>query len=82
MGGEDRQSGHILTFSDSFTDGQYVGDYVGDSDGNIEHVTVRICHFKSLGESVGNLNGEPVTSLYRQFQITRFESVGDSVGKK
>ena len=22
------------------------------------HVTVRICHFKSLGESVGNLNGE------------------------
>jgi len=28
------------------------------------HVTVRICHFKSLGESVGNLNGEPVTSLY------------------
>jgi len=28
------------------------------------HITVRICHFKSLGESVGNLNGEPVTSLY------------------
>jgi len=29
-----------------------------------KHVIVRICHFKSLGESVGNLNGEPVTSLY------------------
>jgi len=28
------------------------------------HVTVRICHFKSLGESVGNLNDEPVASLY------------------
>jgi hypothetical protein len=28
------------------------------------HVTVRICHFKSLSESVGNLNGEPVASLY------------------
>jgi hypothetical protein len=29
-----------------------------------QHITVWICHFKSLRESVGNLNGEPVTSLY------------------
>ena len=37
------------------------------------HVTVRICHFKSLGESVGNLNGEPVTSLYElSFLIRRW----------
>jgi len=42
-----------------------------------KHVIVRICHFKSLGESVGNLNGEPVTSLYglsfwvRRKKITR-----------
>jgi hypothetical protein len=28
------------------------------------HVTVRICHFESLGDSIGILNGEPVTSLY------------------
>jgi hypothetical protein len=28
------------------------------------HVTVRICYFESLSDSVGNLNGEPVTSLY------------------
>jgi len=36
------------------------------------HVTVRICHFKSLGESVGNLNGEPVTSLYGHCTGNRF----------
>ena len=35
-GGEGRQSCHMLTFSDSFTDGNSVGDYVGDSDGNID----------------------------------------------
>jgi len=29
------------------------------------HVTVWICHFESLGDSVGILNGEPVRSLYR-----------------
>ena len=36
------------------------------------HVTVRICHFKSLGESIGNLNGEPVTSLYGHCTGSRF----------
>jgi hypothetical protein len=36
------------------------------------HVTVRICHFKSLGESVENLNGEPVTSLYGHCTGSRF----------
>jgi hypothetical protein len=36
------------------------------------HVTVRICHFKSLDESVGNLNGEPVTSLYGHCTGSRF----------
>jgi len=36
------------------------------------HVTVRICHFKSLGESVGNLNGEPITSLYGHCTGSRF----------
>ena len=36
------------------------------------HVTVRICHFKSFGESVGNLNGEPVTSLYGHCTGSRF----------
>jgi len=36
------------------------------------HVTVRICHFKSLGESVKNLNGEPVTSLYGHCTGNRF----------
>jgi len=40
------------------------------------YVTVRICHFKSLGESVDNLNGEPVTSLYGHCTGSRFESVG------
>jgi len=33
-GGEGRQSCHILTFSDGFTDGNSVYDYVSDSDGN------------------------------------------------
>jgi len=28
------------------------------------HITIRICHFESLSDSVGILNGEPVTSLY------------------
>jgi len=46
------------------------------------HVTVRIYHFKSLGESIGNLNGEPVTSLYGHYTGCRFESVGDSVENK
>jgi len=36
------------------------------------HVTVRICHFKSLGEFVGNLNGEPVASLYGHCTGSRF----------
>jgi hypothetical protein len=36
------------------------------------HVTVRICHFKSLGESVGNLNGELVASLYGHCTGSRF----------
>jgi len=46
------------------------------------HVTIRICHFKSLGESVGKLNGEPITSLYGHCTGNLFESVGDAVGKK
>jgi len=33
-GGEGRQSCHILTFSDGFTDRNSVCDYVGDSDGH------------------------------------------------
>jgi hypothetical protein len=40
------------------------------------HVTVRIYHFKSLGESVGNVNGEPVTSLYGHCTSSHFESIG------
>jgi len=70
-GWEGRQSCHILTFSDGFTDGHSVGYYADDSDGN-RHVTVRICHFKSLGESVENFNGEPVTSLYGHCTGSRF----------
>jgi hypothetical protein len=34
--GDGRQRGHILTFSDGFTDRKAVGDAVGDSDGNID----------------------------------------------
>jgi len=34
-GGQGRQRGHILTFSDGFTDGNVVGDAVGDSDEKI-----------------------------------------------
>jgi len=34
-GGEGRQSGHILTFTNSFTDGNSVGETVDDSDGKI-----------------------------------------------
>jgi len=34
-GGQGRQRGHILTFSDGFTDENSVGDAVGDSDGKI-----------------------------------------------
>jgi hypothetical protein len=62
-GGEGQQSLHILTFFDGFTDGNSVGEYVGDSDKK------STCHhsdlpFQTLSDSVGNLNGEPVTSLY------------------
>jgi hypothetical protein len=35
-GGEGRQSGHILTFPDGFTDGHSVGETVDDSDGTID----------------------------------------------
>ena len=35
-GGQDRQRGHILTFSDGFPDGQSVGDSAGYSDGKID----------------------------------------------
>jgi hypothetical protein len=35
-GGVGRQSCHILTFSDGFTDGNSVGETVGDSDENID----------------------------------------------
>jgi hypothetical protein len=35
-GGEGRQSGHILTFPDSFTDGHSVSETVDDSDGTID----------------------------------------------
>jgi hypothetical protein len=34
--GDGRQRGHILTFSDGFTDRKAVGDAVGDSDENID----------------------------------------------
>jgi hypothetical protein len=35
-GGEGRQRGHILTFSDGFTDEKSIGDSVGYSDGKID----------------------------------------------
>jgi len=38
------------------------------------HVTARICHFKSIGDSVGNINGGHCTGY-------RFEFVGASVWK-
>ena len=63
-GGEGRQRGHILTFSNGFTDGiirRWVRRLFWQK---TRHVTVRICHFKSLDDSVGILNGERVTSLY------------------
>jgi len=34
-GGEGRWSGHILTFTDGFTDGYFVDETVDDSDGII-----------------------------------------------
>ena len=41
---------------------------------NNRHVTVQICHFKSVGDSVGNINGGRCTSCL-------FESIGDPVWK-
>jgi hypothetical protein len=41
---------------------------------NNRHVTARICHFKFIGDSVGNINGGRCTGCL-------FESVGDSVEK-
>ena len=41
---------------------------------NNRHVTARICHFKSVSDSVGNINGGHCTGCL-------FESVGDSVWK-
>ena len=63
-GGEGRQIGHILTFSDGFTYGlfrRWVRRLFWRKNW---HVTVQICHFKSLGNSIGILNGEPVRSPY------------------
>jgi hypothetical protein len=40
-GGEGRQSGHILTFPDSFTDGHSIGETVGGSDGTIDTSSYR-----------------------------------------
>jgi len=63
-GGEGRQRGHILTFSDGFTYGlfrRWVRRLFWRKNW---HVTVQICHFKSLGNSIGILNGEPVRSPY------------------
>jgi len=34
-GGDGRQSGHILTFSNGFTDGHSIGETIDDSDGTI-----------------------------------------------
>ena len=41
---------------------------------NNRHVTARICHFKSVGDSIGNINGGRCTGCL-------FESVGVSVWK-
>ena len=41
---------------------------------NNQHVTARICHFKSVGDFVGNINDGRCTGCL-------FESVGDSVRK-
>jgi hypothetical protein len=41
---------------------------------NNQHVTTRICHFKSVGDSVGNINGDRCTGCL-------FESISDFVWK-
>jgi hypothetical protein len=64
-GEEGRERGHTLTFSDGFTDGiirRCVRRLFWRKNW---HVTVRICYFESLGNSVSILNGESVTSPYR-----------------
>jgi hypothetical protein len=59
-GEEGRQRGHILIFSDGFTDEKSVGD----SDRKI-NTSPYGSNKKSLGDSIGILNCELVTSLYR-----------------
>jgi hypothetical protein len=111
-GGEGRQRGHILTFSDGNTNGKSVGDSIGDSDGNIDtspyrsaisnpsvipsefQVVNRSRHRTDLPfliprwfhqnfkwwtghvtDSVGILNGEPVTSLYEAVVLNPSEKI-------
>ena len=64
MGVENRQSGHILTFVDEFTDRVIL--FVSPLAILIvnRHVTVRSYRFESLSDSVDISNGELVTSPY------------------
>jgi hypothetical protein len=79
-GGEGQQRGHISTFFRRFhwrnTPSVILSAILTDLPFGIPqwfrqhfkwwtgHVTVRICHFESLSDSIGILKGEPVTSLY------------------
>ena len=63
-GEEGRERGHILTFSNGFTNGIIRRCVRRLFWWKNQHVIVRICHFESLGNSVSILNGEPVTSPY------------------
>ena len=75
-GGEGRQIGHKLTFSDGFTDGVNPSVYPPAilTGKQTRHRTNLL--FQSLGDSVGIVDGEPVTSPVR---VCHFKSVGDSV---
>jgi hypothetical protein len=59
------QSGHILTFTDGFTDRIILSMILSAILTVNRHVTVRKFRFESLDDSVDMLNGEVVTSPYR-----------------
>ena len=63
-GGEGRHQGIILTFSNGFTNGYFRRCIRRLFYRKNRHITVRISHFKSVGDSIGIFNGEPVMSLY------------------
>ena len=104
-GGESRQSGHILTFADRFTD-RIISFVISSAiltinrarhyteislciprwfrrhvKRRIGHITVWICHFESLGDSIGKITRKNLHVSEPSFFFNSAYFVRHSVGK-